>query len=1466
MRILRTKGMSFTEFGEKKERTRDKQENTSTNSLPRSTLDNITLQRGLHLSDLNDPSDPRVAHQDGKITPNDIGDYLEYNHDLALRQIISVLDKIIQKPKTLSKFNVQAYVDRTRLSEALWSEYATKYLSDHAENSEYFTKLQKRWRAKIHPYARYATDWGSPETDENAVFVRKWEEARKKSGRQPSKYVSRWAKAFGIDGRTLTDADHSKIANHIFKHLFERENTLSESRRHNIKEYGLVHSRGFAISESTNNPAGAPKENKWSWDHDVEEFYFSVGDIAREIFLEISRGGDTRFNKAWFGKKLYEHYGRLIGVLKEKNAENWEDIGIDKDEIRNLHNRIRDCYRRIAEGSRLRIVVKQRGDRKQYQSESDNGKQYKREISKIIPKDKEHLLSCIVSRKRNVDINSYIRLGKAVAHAADLEKGHSSEAFEDRLRFYITSAGQSEIKRNETFIRVWRTCVAFSLRTLRPWADPQRRAGATMGGDGDLLNYDLASANVAKEVLKLSKDYADKEGFEEHFETHTPIILGSKDFVLPGFGDAGISRASLFRSGDVVEKREVFWAMLRLAGEIRDRTIHFNTKHRLMDVLTNETLRALEPGGQHQNFESRPGNRASEYALQKIGRLLEFDLQLEAQVLADDLNRLELPKYLPSGEREKACNLLCSGLESSETATPKFMRVLRRVEHLAQNDDTEVHSAIADFANLDLSNQSKVTKGLNHFRIGYLRLLYDRPFTVWLDQRGSDHTFIQSIIGELIKSKRERISAYGEKTGKEEYIVDSRSIELLNNAETLKDLLAAFVVESMQAPVRDGEEYFDYDEGKPEDPYTPDKERQQSQSSWLEKLRQELFAHLFARFIADTGQSWIWRVEEPAEDNPDNAPFQAGDFPVRSEDWQPWHRQFYAWLYLVPVDQVSLLRNQFRKSRILETKAREGAQSGADGAAEEQANAEQSPPEGTDPTTGTAERKTQLYTGELKDLDRLMGLYTAVQSAGFSGREHLDQLEGGDLFYANPETYNRVYSDDFNDHHVTVPGTRRGIRQILRFGTLEMLKKTIGRHNVTDDEVRTFIDVIGNKNTAVFEKKNEARKAILAEVKSGDLALDRLQHLAGEYRAAAIEVARHNFKIGAARLTEFAKLNHLLMEIIARLADFSGMWERDYLYTVLGMLFSRYPASCLEIATVGKTDRRQISLVLKRTEDDPANPPVILLIDDKLGFVKAADRLREKISDLDDQCLVRRYFDVPVGENGLPNRQENPRDRTTRQERNDRNKQLEQRASGTRDRTQRPAPPIRPGTGYKFSIKQVRNDLAHFNVLDTKLAIDGDGYRQKTRESINLTYLVNAVRALMSYDRKMKNAVSKAIADIVFDEGLEISWRMDRDRLSKPVVMPRLEKHLDIRGLRGEPWGEFALPRTSMRYASMVQALFDFGSGGHSEEAFVGGKKMRKLTYPKAFLEANAEGKVPDEVLLEPQNLPQKSDNNRKNK
>ena len=92
-----------------------------------------------------------------------------------------------------------------------------------------------------------------------------------------------------------------------------------------------------------------------------------------------------------------------------------------------------------------------------------------------------------------------------------------------------------------------------------------------------------------------------------------------------------------------------------------------------------------------------------------------------------------------------------------------------------------------------------------------------------------------------------------------------------------------------------------------------------------------------------------------------------------------------------------------------------------------------------------------------------------------------------------------------------------------------------------------------------------------------------------------------------------------------------------------------------------------------------------------------------------------------------------------------------------------------------------RNKLAHFDMLR-----GGKG----GAERLDLTEAVNETRRLMAYDRKLKNAVSKSVIELMARENLDLAWKMEGHRLAGATVKTRQAVHLKDKDIREDLHGD----------------------------------------------------------------------------
>jgi hypothetical protein len=931
MKILRSKGQSFTVF----------------------EPDHNAIARGLRRYG-NDVLTPDNYRNSLDVDPSRLKDYVGEDYGLIIRQTISALDKVIWKPRTLKGFSLDGYVDRTHLAAALWEKLESQYAASirNSENGEAaFKQFRRMWLSKVHTYAKHPFDEKNPRTDKNADVIKRYGDD--KITRQDS--CGRWHHALWRQSPSGVP-DYKATADAIWSHLFERELKISGKDRGSRSgdgkpaPVGLISSRGSSMSRSANDPrtaldpAARRKSATIQENAEIVDAYF-YKDVAKEIY-DVVEGifrEDTALYASRFGAILYEHFGVILNdkTLIDKN----------RNDLWSLHNQVRKFYQMLGKSNRFRYALKDKDDKK---------------LRQLVPADKESLLRVLGAKVRNAEFSSLIRLGKLLAHASDLTRDVTDEQseFDRRLQFLVTSAGQSEIKRNEVFTRVWRASVALSLQTLRKWAPVSERKSARQ-----TIDVDISSAKTAELAVR---DY-DKS----KYESHLAIIFGDKAIAHP----KNKTRKAIFVSADEERNKEVLWALLRLAGEIRNRTNHFNTKQRLLELVDGGILKV---DGKPPHFAQRKGHLVHEGVLQTFEHLLRFDIAFQHQVILDDLSRLQIHSYV-SGER--LSNLYAEmrpGADVVDLVVPKFMSMLRQGANLAAAEP-EAPDWVKRFGSLDLTNLSKSTEGVNHFKIGVLRALYSTGFIGWLDQNRDESAFVRTAVQSVIDYKKRRVADHNEQEGRYYALAQSAAEETqISGVSSLRELFGILLSQTMaEEGVHRG--------------YRTNPDQQSDRTAWVEAFKLELFGHLFDQYLQKDTLSWLWEIHTSLD--LDDLSETAGIVTLDGREWpdtiKSWHSQFYAWLYLVPVDHVALLRHQFSKTNILEKKG--------DG------------------------KVSQV----LMEIDRLMGLYLSVCSAGFSGREHVNELKAGELFYQDTSQFETVYSEAMETHHVSLPGTRRGLRQIL---------------------------------------------------------------------------------------------------------------------------------------------------------------------------------------------------------------------------------------------------------------------------------------------------------------------------------------------------------------------------------------------------------------------------------------------------
>jgi len=1345
------------------------------------------LGRGLHHD-----------HEGDQIRPAALPGYLSANPKALLRQTIAVLDKVVKKRNRLSAMHPEAYRDRVYLAEALWMRLIARIREVEKIDEAEISELRRLWNAKSHPYAMYEVVPSGPLNDRNGQAIQKYRDA---DGPQDpviarTDFEGVWHGRFWQEepGRV----DYGAIADRIIAHLFDQEIVIGggprrigsvsvpkgdpngtpgpETRR------GLIVARGEAISRSASDPRtpSGKLQAKATWTTCAEARYFGDdgkggSDIAKAIFEDLEKPENHAgpIYPSWFGSRLFDHFGSFKDSLPLERKDPF------KDQIWALHNAVRQYYQRLAKSDRFRIAL-----RKAQADVPD-----KSELLSLLPRDREDLLLVLGGKKRNAEMSEFIRLGKLFVHASDAlhdfreNDPAALEAFEKRMTFLATSIGQSEIKQIETFARTWRGAVGLTLRTLKGLADPKGKIGKPK-------NRDISAMEVMIDAFK--------QFDQRHFERHIPIIFGSKH--LKG-GDCP-SRASIFTGNKhkftgnkhKSHQAELLWAMMCVVSTVRNRTNHFNVRRALIRLLEGGIVHPIPGDPSKLNVDNRKPQQVSPAALDAFKELLEFDLAIQKDAVRTALKQAKAAEFVEMDNLKRLVAHLAGTDDITALNLPRFAAVMDKVRRLADNDDVDLAPGLVTLQKSQPPKDDQTENDAARCRYRLLLELYQSGFRCWLSGIQSDAEGSRELchwaVQQVGRSKDARKTKYDART-KRYYrspisLIDDLGLDRYDDILALLDALAA------QSTREQGQDLK----------YTPDARVQRQGANRIEEFRQELFAHIFARYLAEPGPEdpdfgWIGEIDTRRDccdlDEALNC-FQPPEQAFRAD----WHSQFYAWLYMVPPIEASRLRHQMRKSASMDGKWSETLEL----------------------SCGERKKRDERAQGILADMDRLFSLYTKVQAAGFSGQEHEGALEDKGLFYQDASFFKEVYQEEGTaNYHTTFPGTRSGLRQLVRYAHLPPLTGIFKKHKVTEGEVKSFAGLHNEKRRDpdkinCIKQRESLRKEILQSTKDIPKPKDKtyrrfLSDLEGKcrnYQTVATAAAIHNFQANGARLNDHVRLHQIAMRVLTRLTDYTLIWERDRLFAFIGMLYKETGGAGLKPAFgpgIKRNASPQIGILvtapdlLRRAETEP-DQVFIPYLDPETGFDAPPFEERCKMLSEDHARKFQLHF-INAGE---------------------RSSELALRSN------EKPGGYDACKTFKRGSRKQdIRNDLAHHNILD----LPG-------RRGLNLTYVVNAVRSLMSYDRKLKNAVPKSIKRILGEEGLIIEWQMKDDRLKKPTIYPDVETHLTMvpPHMMSAPVS-FTLPRASVRLVSMTRAMFDFGGSGYGDEVVLAGKTVKQAVYPDAF-------------------------------
>ncbi|WP_299592256.1 type VI-A CRISPR-associated RNA-guided ribonuclease Cas13a [uncultured Tateyamaria sp.] len=1164
---------------------------------------------------------------------------------MVISQWISTIDKIASKPFGSAGATQRQRDFRERLGAASLDllERRADFAGFKGERAGYFQDL---WKLKIHPYGK-----------RNFRPRQKNEKEPKSEGRLFHLFT---------ESSSTDDADVAQIAANIYKFLYVNEKAAKGSARKDAR--GRILHRARSISKNTleRRPVelvhkewqirdilpfnSTNKEDlKVNWTEEDKRKYASAGDanVASKIYsaaLALENPGGRfhrpqRVTMELAGKALYEHWSHVFRrggkVLNMREAN--EDPEFDRLVV--LHNEIRDTYARILKRHRKGRPENRKGRARESQ----------RPVSALLPKNMKELFKLMERHRRNRSLSDHVRFGKILYYARHFERGSDNANFDD---YYWGSKGQSEIKRTEAFVRTWRNTLVLASRTLKDWVDPdfylENQPGSRntdILGKWRSIGSDLA-INEARMTRKLDLLFGNRIN---HFPADHAVRLG------------------------------ILKQVVKEVSDVRNSVYHFKGRDSFVSELEALGTKALNEEKKQTNY------------LEGVDQAIwEDDCRGQHSVLLASLNAANISHFANEQQAKQLINTL-SRAKDGYLPLPRFSRLLNRTKDAWSRGSDGKPNLPEPVHRVDLEVPGRRCQYVS------MKLLYDRSFKVWLENRSSKKvtTWINKAVERATKAARSMNSKQGE-IGFEIIVSRAESLRRPGKGEGIgtffRDLTAATASEMR---VQRG--------------YQSDAENAKKQASYIEDLKCDVLALAFSDYLHSSGFSWLQKFDAS------RPLWESGHYELDhietttpNMEAEPWQRRLYFLLHLIPVDEVNRLLHELARWEV---------------------------------ASRAAEELPVEEIGRLKSLRRVLVLYIDMHDAKYSGGAALAGCSDFKHLFENEAAYSAVFPPGDAGEESRVP--RRGLREIARYGNLAMLENLFAFKPITLCEVQKTAEMErsgtnGKSNIAKLHAAREQLHAAWVKNKRIGLPAEKVR----SYVELIKDISKHRQISNRLNLIEHVRAHKIMMSVIGRLVDYAGLFERDLKFVTLSILHDMQmtPAEIFKEKGLSYFDDGRIFQALDN--------------------IKGAQGTKEEKAKSELRDRLKKYFtDVCDTEN--PHR-------------------------------------------------RFRNKLAHLEVFAPDASLD-------------LTELVNGTRQMMAYDRKLKNAVSQSIREVLEREGFDLRWKMSTDgsvhKLVSASLQVRKATHLGRQKLTERDKHPKA---TWPKKHSIEEALHGFGLSAAVARAFSG--------------------------------------------
>lgn len=865
------------------------------------------------------------------------------------------------------------------------------------------------------------------------------------------KVKGRWYEIFVGDSEpeAVSTLQVGEIAARIEQHLYKNEFRLGPQSRE--RKRGKIEARAESISTNVlrTDDTSDVRDHRLAWTEADKAEYTLPGDPVQAIHeaAKALEKDDGRISLPRAAEILFAHWPKVF-----RDSADGKPLCVKKARDTHpgmfaLHEQLKQCYRRL--------LKRTRKDTRDHRRRNPDG----RKLSALLPHDLEAALRLAEKQNTNADLGHLVRLGKIIHYTASDGKSDHTKAVVDNWpanvagsRFW-TSDGQAEIKRAEAFVRVWRHILVLAGLTLRDWVSIKAPF------DGDILG----GGRQVEEALR-------SERFERgYFDSKLLLLFGN--------------RAGSFTLESDADCLALLQGLIETAASLRHATFHFKGRGQLLDELTELPKRL--PGAIQQAAHRLWQNDASG----RTGRLITV------------LRGVHAEHFLTAEQLTQIVRLLTDNAPA-ELPLPRFTRVLKRAENAWNRDKSIELPAPAN--RLSLEN---APARLCQYTL--LKLLYERPFRLWLKEQRAE------VISQWIDSAVARASgaaiamnAEGDETSRK--IIAARAAELpkpsagSNIIDFFFDLSAATASEMR---VQRG--------------YESEPEKAREQAEYIDNLLCDLIVLSFNQYLVAQKLDWML-VLEAKQTLPEHPASSLDDLQtpapiVEAEDWQA---ALYLLLHLLPVEPVAQLLHQLFKWDV--TVRRDA-----------------SPPKEEE--------------ARLQRLFTTMTLYLDMHDAKFEGGTALVGCEPFRALFESAEGFRRVFPEQLSEESERrIP--RRGLREIMRFGHLPLLLAICGGKKINDAVIdRTFALEAsqdgGRSPIAVLQHRREKLhdRWVKEKRRLGESDLR-------EYCEVLSKISEHREDSNFVNLVDHVRAYRVVMAILGRLVDFVGLFERDLYFATLALL------------------------------------------------------------------------------------------------------------------------------------------------------------------------------------------------------------------------------------------------------------------------------------------------------------------------